>query len=558
MTPANQMTLPEAAGVLHLPVDSVRALVGAGFLHPTAELDDGPRFALGDLKAFLARNASEPSAATGGVEQLFDELESLDPQALIDALDGRAEDMARRAYDIFAAAFPDAASWTITRQARFIEEAKARFEAILAVTAQGEPIDTSLVDDLAEVGAVAAWADTPLPEVLLVLRISRDLVVQTAVEVAEERGRHWGLALSLLLTRVLPALDRLTDSIARGYWSAVMERKEEDRARYENIVEHSSDGVYEIDLDGVIRYANRSLAVILGRRFDELHGARLGDLLGDAAAGTSREPVEVSMQRADGIVRRLSVRAVERRTSEVVVGYDGVIRDLTAAQQLEAQKNDFLALLTHELRQPLTTILGLGSTLGAYASQLGGERIEAMGETIRQQAERVARLADDLFDMSRLEFDSLIVAAREVDLASTVSAALGTIDGGDGVDVRVPKGITVLADPRRLEQVLANLVENALVHGGPPVVVEAAVGDSDVEVVVRDHGPGVAPEMEQKVFSEVRPLGGHPRRRRTDTGFGLALVRGLVEAMGGRVWYERGDEGGACFLLTVPTPAGAG
>ena len=104
-----------------------------------------------------------------------------------------------------------------------------------------------------------------LPQLLLVLRISRDLVVQTAVEVAEERGRHWGLALSLLLTRVLPAMDRLTDAIAAGYWAAVVRNEEEARARHESVVENASDGVYELDLDGCIRYANPSLAVMTRR-----------------------------------------------------------------------------------------------------------------------------------------------------------------------------------------------------------------------------------------------------------------------------------------------------
>ena len=83
-------------------------------------------------------------------------------------------------------------------------------------------------------GANAAWSGSPLPQLLVILRISRDLVVQTAVELAEERGSHWGLALSLLLTRVLPAMDRLTDAIAQGYWSAILGREEEARARYEN------------------------------------------------------------------------------------------------------------------------------------------------------------------------------------------------------------------------------------------------------------------------------------------------------------------------------------
>src|SRR5207237_2411868 len=110
-------------------------------------------------------------------------------------------------------------------------------------------------------------------------RISRDPVVQTAVEVAEGRGRHWGLALSLLLTRILPAMDRLIDAVARGYWQTVVRREEESRTHYEHVVEHSSDGIFEVDLDGRVIFANASLAVILGRPLAELEDAALADVL---------------------------------------------------------------------------------------------------------------------------------------------------------------------------------------------------------------------------------------------------------------------------------------
>src|SRR5690242_516287 len=156
-----RMSLPEAAGLLSLPVESVEALVGAGYLRTTPS-PDGPRFALGDLKAFLARNADgEP------VVDLSDgSLDDLDPQGLLDALDGRSEDMARRALDLLVTVFPEAGRWPLGQQARFIEEARLRFEAILAVAALGDDADDALVEDLAVVGADAAQSMASLPEVL--------------------------------------------------------------------------------------------------------------------------------------------------------------------------------------------------------------------------------------------------------------------------------------------------------------------------------------------------------------------------------------------------------
>ena len=556
-----------AAEVLRLPVTTVEALVGAGYLHSTTRGPDGPHFTLGDLKAFLARVADdEPDSP-----QLFaDDARSVDPQALLDALDGRSEEMARRAFDIFTTVFPEASGWTLSEQARFIEQARKRFEAILAVTGQGEEVDEALVGDLQDVGASAAWSGSPLPQLLVVLRISRDLVVQTAIEVAEERGRHWGLALSLLLTRVLPAMDRLTDAIAQGYWAAVVGREEESRARYENVVEHSSDGIYEVDLDGFINYANPSLAVILGMSLEELQDSRITDAFVPADGTdvlttlTSRTAadglrLELAIVRNDGVRRLLEIRPMARQAEGGIVGYAGVVRDVTAEAELDEAKNEFLGLITHDLRNPLTTILGLGVTLESYASELPGERLQRMGASIRSQAERISRMADDLYDLSQLDSRSLVLSTRSVNLASTVEVALASVRHGRGdVEVAVPTEIDVVADARRLEQVVANLVENGLVHGAAPVVIEARVttvnGSPVAEVSVTDGGAGVPESLVPTLFSRLRTFSRRDRDRSRGTGLGLSLVRGLVEAMGGRVWYEKDEARGACFRLTLPLP----
>ena len=542
------MTLPEAAGVLHLPVEGVVALVGGGYLRTTSS-DEGPRIALGDLKAFLARNADgDPVVDLSDVS-----LDDLDPQSLLDALDGRSEDMARRSLDLLTAVFPEAARWSLNQQARFIEEARNRFEAILAVAAMGQQADAELVEDLAAVGADAAQSFSSLPDVLLVLRISRDLVVQTAVEVAEERGRHWGLALSLLLTRVLPAMDRLTDAVARGYWAAVLERQEESRARFANMVEHSTDGVYEVDLEGRVRYANPALGVILGRKPEELVGRRFIDILDPATQlSLDAEESEVVIRRADGVVRVLDIRGVERRVDGELVGYDGTVRDLTAAHRFEELRNDLLALIGHELRQPLSQILGLGTTLEAHGDELDSARVAAIGDKIHQHAERMARLTDDLYEMSRLEYDAHLVNRHQLDVAATVRHALAGVAGAERVEVDVPSGLVVRADRRRVEQVVANLVENALRYGAPPVTITAQETFGETVVCVRDRGPGVTDERREVLFSKLS-LTGLPRRTPSTTGIGLALVRGLVEAMGGRVWYEGADGDGACFCFTLPS-----
>ncbi len=557
------LPLAAAAELLQLPAETVEQLVRARYLLPAEHEPAGPAFALSDVKAFIARNADN-----GSGNLVLSEPTGVEADDLLEALDGRCGDMARRAYEIFVTVFPDTREWDERERRRFIDQATARFEAILAVASQGAEVDEALTGDLQEVGATAAWSGSSLPQLLVVLRISRDLVVQTAVEVAEERGGHWSLPLALLLTRVLPAMDRLTDSLAQGYWNAVLGKEAEQKARYEHVVEHSSDGVYEVDLDGCIQYANPSLALILGRTVEDLAGALLGDVVTPVDGAGSIEPLiseppdgarrlELVVFRPDGVRRVLEIRTTTRRQDGSVVGFQGVVRDVTSARDLEADKNEFLALMTYDLRQPLTTILGLGATLEAHAEELATDRIAQMGSAVRRQAERISRLADDLYDISRLEAQSLLLTLRTIDLASTVEAALSTVDHLNSVvNVVIPDGLLVVADPRRLEQVIANLVENAVAYGAAPFEVRAteAGTSGSVEVAVVDHGPGVPAALVPSLFNRLRLLARRDRDRSRGTGLGLSLVKGLVEAMGGRVWYEHVPSGGADFRFSLPTP----
>jgi PAS domain S-box-containing protein len=256
--------------------------------------------------------------------------------ALLAALSERAEEMARRGVDVYRAAFPGSTEgWATVDELAFLDQSKQRFETIVAITRLGLDGD---VGDLEVVGAGAAWSKESLPQLLMVLRISRDLVVQTAVELAVERGPYWGGALAVVIARLLAAIDQLTDAVARGYWQVMVAQKDESRARHESVVEHSADGVYELGADGCIEYANPSLAAIVGRQRSELLGVNIAEVLvpaGDShdideLAG-AEEPCRVvlTIVRDDGDRRELDILAIPRREGELVAGQEGIVRDLT-------------------------------------------------------------------------------------------------------------------------------------------------------------------------------------------------------------------------------------
>ena len=582
----NVLALDEAAELLHLPAVAVEALVGSGYLVPARFSDSGPEFPLSDLKAFLARNADN-GAGTDVLTRALGNRRGegpdggdgvsaveLDPQELLDALDGRTGEMARRAFQIFATVFPEAERWTLREQTAFIEQAKGRFEALLAVTSQGSEVDAALFEDLRSVGAEAARSGSPLPQLLVILRISRDLVVQTAIELSESGGRHAGLALSLVLTRILPAMDRLTDALAQGYWEATIKREEEALARYRHVVERASDGVYEADLEGRIGYANPAFALIVGRRLSGLVGAHLTDVLRPSdqrqdldellSPGPHSPELTAAVLRADGVRRLLSIQPSARYEGGELVGYQGIVRDETVESEYEADRAEFAALVRNDLRGPLATIVGLGATLESHGSELTPVHVASVGRSIRTQVERVSRLADDLSDISQLQTSRLRLYPRPVEVRPIVEAALGMVDLPEAVGdpqpaqlrsqvtIDVPPGLTALVDPRRLEQIVANLVENAFEHGKPPVSIRGALTGDEVRLIVSDRGAGVPADFVAALFTG-RPTSTRLQYARSRRGgLGLTLVRGLAEAMGGRVWYEH--DALTHFVLAVPTP----
>lgn len=553
---AGDLTLPEAAVYLNLPAETVAALVSGAFLQPVGHDAIGPLLSIGELRAFMVWNVEQLEGddlidlSSGDQRSVTDQ-----PDAMLDALDGRRGEMAEQAYEIFATLFPETQEWSRSDHERFVEQAKGRIEAILAASRHGFDVDEALASDLQNVGAAAAWDGAPLPQLLVALRISRDLLVQTAVDLAEERGGRWGLGLSLLLTQVLPATDRLTDSLAKGYWSAVVSRQKEARARYEHVVEHASDGVYEVGLNGRIQYCNPQLGLILGRRrLDELEGSMLSEVMTPIDGGTvsdallrpahGGEHVEVAVSRPDGVRRVLDVRTVARMEGHELVGFQGVVRDVTAAHDLGAEKDRLLGSLVGDLRLALVRLADLGAGLESEGGRLAPDRLRHVGTSVVGNVARLSDLTDRVAQASRVAAEVPLLTPRPVELAHVVRAALTGVGAGSGVEdvnVHVPAGLTVMADAEGLQRVVRELVDRA-VRSGAAVPGNAAVrvGVEGVEagelyLAVSYAGPG---ENAAAVHIEDEDQ--------------QVLLRTLVEAMGGRMWHEKEPHGGSCFRFTVP------
>jgi signal transduction histidine kinase len=213
--------------------------------------------------------------------------------------------------------------------------------------------------------------------------------------------------------------------------------------------------------------------------------------------------------------------------------------------------SDFLSVVSHELRSPITVIIGLAGTLSERRHNLTEDEIDECLDQIRHQGERMAELVADLLDLSQLEAGRFRINLTGVQLVRAVTLALEAAPAPSTktVDVAVPADIWVVADSGRLEQVLMNLLTNAYRYGGQTILVEGHCVDDQLLLTISDDGVGVPAELVPDLFDKYS-RGEHIRDG--GAGLGLSIVRALVEAFGGHVWYESSESGGARFNLALP------
>ena len=238
------------------------------------------------------------------------------------------------------------------------------------------------------------------------------------------------------------------------------------------------------------------------------------------------------------------------------------LQDLTPLEELEQLRAEFLGMVSHELRRPLTSIKGSASTLLEAASELDPAEIAQFHRIINEQADYMRSMISDLLDVARIETGSLAVHPRPEEIVAIVDEARNAFLSGDGRDnIRIdlaPDLPLVMADRRRIVQVLSNLLANAAKYSKQTSAITVSVLQQElhVAVAVTDEGEGIAAERLPLLFSKFSQINGgrrNPGPNGRGTGLGLAICKGIVEAHGGRVWAESdGPDLGSRFTFTVP------
>jgi signal transduction histidine kinase len=215
--------------------------------------------------------------------------------------------------------------------------------------------------------------------------------------------------------------------------------------------------------------------------------------------------------------------------------------------QLDQLKLNFVAIASHELRTPATSVYGVLKTLAERGPQLSEELKQDLLQVGVEQGERLRRLLEELLDLSRLDARAISVEPRPIVLKSVLADVVeGAVPASDAVELDIPDDLAAVVDPLVLERVVSNLVANAIRYGAPPIRIEVQQRDRHLRIVVEDEGPGIPEELESRIFDRFARGQGE-----TGHGLGLAIARAYAQAHGGDLVYDPRARG-ARFELLIP------
>jgi PAS domain S-box-containing protein len=365
----------------------------------------------------------------------------------------------------------------------------------------------------------------------------------------DESDVEWAMELA---RRVSLALDN-----ARLFGEA------QERAHAAEALEYVDDGVFLVDEAGIVRLWNPTAALSLRRPPEDAVGRPVAELLSEWSSLESRIPVasEPGTSRVQALP--VDVQGEERWLAISAVRFSGgtvyAFRDVTDERAVEQLKSDFVSTVSHELRTPLAAIYGAAMTLRRRDVTVDEPQQERLLDVISSEANRLARIVNDILWASRLESGRMSIAIERCD-AGAIAAEVA-----DAVRARLPEGVDLAvdtpdglppaaADPDKLRQILTNLLDNAVKYSpdGGRVELDVARSGGRVRFRVADHGLGIPPAEQDRIFEKFFRLDPNLTRGVGGTGLGLYISRELVLRMNGRIWVVSDGRTGSSFFVELP------
>lgn len=333
----------------------------------------------------------------------------------------------------------------------------------------------------------------------------------------------------------------------------------------QKIIDTTRECVIVVDANMCIARCNVPAAVAFGRESLDLETRRLSEVIRDLDLHEAFRKAINSQVSGDV---RLEIPTAEKRKFDVHVApieleganfAIGFFYETTQIDRLEMVRQEFLSNISHELRTPLTSILAFVETLEDGGIDDKENNLRFLG-VIRRNAERMHSLIADILELSLIESGNVAVTIREVRLFAAVQDVLHSLSAkaGDreiGLRNEVPDRAIVFADSVRLEQMLTNLIDNAIKFNrrGGHVTVEYATGDGRDLISVTDTGEGILPEHSQRIFERFYRADRARSREIGGTGLGLAIVKHLARLHGGEVAVNSSLGSGTTFRIELPS-----
>ncbi|MGD1995311.1 MAG: ATP-binding protein [Anaerolineae bacterium] len=359
-----------------------------------------------------------------------------------------------------------------------------------------------------------------------------------------------------------------------------------EKRRLNAILEYSADGVMVMDNAQRIEIFNRALAELtgwpagdaVGRHHDEIirwHSLETEMELSQAIAGgwpLMRDSGSTSPLYVEGDLRRRSGGRVSIGvTYAPLLDRDGRLvnvianlRDISRFREADRLKDTFVSIVSHELKTPVTVIQGYAETLNRPDAMWDKQRVREGLGAIEEETQRLGRLVDDLLDVSRLQAGMPSLQMEEVALDSLTERVVRRLQSQTEeheFSLRFPRGFpTVRGDPGRLEQVLNNLVNNAIKYSpkGGRVRIQGEARPHEVVVTVTDRGIGIPAPEQAHIFEPFYRVDTSLTRETYGAGLGLYLAKAIVEAHDGRIWVESRPGEGAAFSFALPREGSGG
>lgn len=261
------------------------------------------------------------------------------------------------------------------------------------------------------------------------------------------------------------------------------------------------------------------------------------------------------------MTNRYLTKAVRIKTQDLQKKQDQIDEQLKRIQKLDTAKDEFMSMITHELKTPLVPIKAYSDMLLAQGKDTLNERQKKQIETIKSSANSLLRLISDLLDVQKIELGRLRLDKEMHSLNEIIDHVVATLKqeaSSKNIQLTIEhqKDISCICDRMRIEQVLTNLITNAIIYSkndGGKIHITSSVKDSFAKISVKDNGVGIPKEYLDNVFVKFYQIDTSLTREHSGTGLGLSVCKGIVENHGGKIWVESEGEGKGCeFHFTLP------